>query len=457
MRIRLIGSLILAWWLSGCAMVDSKVLDRHEGFTCDSSAGAYFLPKTTLLVEVTETLDDVDPSAGGTPSATQKRKNYFLSLNYRRIPDQRFGFCLDYLARATSDDVINIKKHKDSNLLGLVSTDSIDKSRYIAQTLIRSAFIVASGDPEFGKGFGRNFADGPKATRTVTVFKGELDPFDPRRTAEINQALKDYGYCLIMPTSTFNRNATNINTYCEQPRQTLHRAGAPDMDYRHKSSDGLVERGQQRGQGGIFYRPRVPHAVHAYIKDNLKVPHWRLAISRVINMENVSPVIAVGVDRTMFARRKTTLVFSEGHLDHVCISKGSELLEASYIPLQIAQSVVALPASIVQVKIDTAKKSTSLLKAEKELLRTQTEHLKFLEDVERNPSTATVPKADDTNKITTKGVAPDEYNRLAANEAYAKRGKADDACPSPDQPALATGLSYQSILAPPSATNPNSN
>ncbi len=447
--------------VAACAMVGSSPLERTGGFQCDSSAGAYFLPKTVLLAEVEQTHSDVTAFKEGDKTTTAKRKDYALKLNFRRVPDNRFGFCLDYLARATSDDIVNIRKYTDTHLLGLVSTDAVDESKYIFQTLIRSAFILASGDPTFGQGFGRSFREGTGTAKTI-VFKGEFDPFDPRRTAEVNQALKDYGFCIDIPGISLNRTQHGQGSYCEHPRIVLDRFGAPDLAYRYKNSEGLVEKGQRRGEGGIFYRPRLPVPIHVYVKDNLKVPHWRLGITRVIEMENISPVVAVGVERTMFAQRRTSLIFSEGHLDNVCIFKGSELLAAAFIPLQIAQSVVQLPASILQVRIDQTKGQSELAKVENELIKTQIQHLKFLDDIAKDPTkTGTLPTYTSTNPNTV--VSANSANKAAEDAAlYTKAAVAgrntaqyyEELCGArgkPDATLPPAGLQFQNVITPASS------
>lgn len=456
MRLQILISVLIGLLTSACAMVESSPLERAEGFRCDSYAGAYFLPKTTLVVEVEEVIITAiayKENADSTP-INKARRDYSLKLNYRRVPDARFGFCLDYLARPTSDDIVNVRKYKESQLLGLVSSDAVDESRFALQTLIRSAFILASGDPTFGSSYGRSFAEGTAGARKVTVFKAELDPFDATRTAEINQALHDYGYCLVMPGFSFNRSEFGINSYCEHPRHLLNRVGAPDVTYRHKSSEDVLEQGRRRGGGGVFYRPRILYPLHVYVKDNAKVPSWRLGISRVIEMENISPLVAVGIDRTMFAQRKTTLTFDEGQLSNVCIYKGSELLAASYIPLQIVQSIVALPTAVIQVKIDQTQNLAALTRAEDELIKTQIAHLKYLSDLEADPTKATPATAVQSNTGTFVSHRGKDDNKAYTTVTSGLTGAADreKTCPTPDatvlDPLLAGGVKYQNILTP---------
>jgi hypothetical protein len=362
--------------VASCAMMETVPIVREDGFQCDSSAGAYFLPKTQLVIDVTK----VKKSGSSQPT-------YQLALKSQHVTDGRFGFCLDYLASPSSTDNVDIKMYPGTHLLGIVSTDAIDQSRYILQTLIRSLFIIASGNPDF-PAYGRDFSF-DKPGDTTTVFKGELDPFDAERTAEINKAIHDFGFCIVLPPYSFTTTAASIDTYCQQPERVLHRVGAPALDYRYRNNDQLVERGHRRGEGGLFYRPRLPYPIQVYLRDNPRVPHWRLGIVRVVQMENVAPVVAVGVERTLFTQRKTTLVFDEGTLTNVCIYKASELNQAVNIPLQIVQSVVDLPTEIVQVKINNTKNQQDLVNAQDRLVQFQKNYITFL----NNPQAQYTPPA----------------------------------------------------------------
>lgn len=352
--------------ISACAMVGSVPLGVTGHGQCASSAGSYYLPKTLLLVTVTETID-----AG--------RKWHDIDVKSRRVPDSRFGFCLDYLARSASDDIVEVKKYKGTHLLGLVSTDALDQSRFVLQTLIRTVFTAISGNPTV-PAYARSLSAQDATTKTRLVLRSEFDPFDARHSAEVNLALKDYGFCLMMEPYTVNPDATTITRYCENPRQELRKAGSVDHgNYRHTRAR-FLNAEPDRQYGSIFYRPRLPYQMQIYLKDNPKVARWRLAVSRAVRLENVAPVLAVRVDRTTFTQRKTTLVFDEGELKNICVYKKSELLALSNIPLQVAQSVVALPTQIAQIRINEADNERALLEAEGELIRAQREMIAFQND-----------------------------------------------------------------------------
>ena len=416
--------------LAACAMVDSEPLMRIEGYQCESGAGAYFLPKTLLQFDVVETTDGADPV-------------YTLKVRKRRVADPRFGFCLDYLAQMTGDDVVTIKKYKDAQILGEVATDAIDESRFILQTLIQTAFVVASGNPKFPAFGNRAFRE----AGNLIVFKAEVDPFDAERTAEVNRALKDFGFCLVLPGVSFVPERQNTDDYCENRLHRIRRDGAPDLSYRHVSSEGLIEQGRRRGEGGVFYRPRLPHPVHVMVRDTPKVQQWRLGIATIVEMENIAPIINVDVDRTYFAQRKTQLKFDEGMLSNVCVYKGSELLAISYIPLQIVQSVAALPGEILKVRINDSNNQTALVNTERELLRVQQEQIAFLKD--ETDITAPTGFGEQKKKPSLLTGDGSEFSQAA----YLKNGNrtTGDACP-PTSVSTEYGLQYEPVLSPIAAT-----
>lgn len=102
------------------------------------------------------------------------------------------------------------------------------------------------------------------------------DPYDAGRVAEINRSLKDFGFCLVLPGLSFSGDVRTTDRYCEAPQHTLRSSGAPDLNYRHTLSEALVKQGPRRGEGGIFYRPRLTQPVHVMIRDK-SVAHSSLS------------------------------------------------------------------------------------------------------------------------------------------------------------------------------------
>jgi hypothetical protein len=404
---------IVSLFLASCSMVGSTALGELGQRGCDSQAGYYFLPKTELLIEVERAKDG---------------NNVFhqIKLHSKRVSDKRFGYCLDYLTNAAADDIVQVRKHPTTAILGLVTTDALDQSSYILKTIVRTIFVGISGDPTFRS---RAFLEtgGDKAV----VFKGQLDPFDPVHSAIVNDALKAFGYCIVLHGGfMFDPALATPESYCDDPKGTLRSQKIKRLQY-HKA--GAASQDTAGNGRGIYYRPRVPHQVQLYMKSNPLLPGgWKLRLARAVEMENVAPIIQVGIDRAAFTQKKTSLIFDEGMLKNVCIYKKSELQEFVSIPLYVAQSVVALPAQIARVRINQTNNQREIIEAEEELIKTQLHHLKVLRG-EADPGSPGNAAHDPNTAVGDENTQPPTRKPLP--EATAK---AFEICPESDPLAVAS-------------------
>ena len=377
--------------LASCGVVESNLIEDHGpyGSSCDSDAGFYYLPKTLIRVEVKRsTALDKSNKATGDPW-------HEISVQRLRVPDKRFAYCLDYLARINSDDIVQIKKYPKTNLLSVVTTDVLDQSRFIIESLIKTLFVGISGNPaySFDTNAQRTFLNNNNGE--ATVFRAEFDPFDPRESSVINHALNDFGFCLVLDNYTFDPDHATINRYCDKPKRVQAASHMETPDYKYSYNDehhtGRSRSATEARQvvRGIFYRPRIPYNYYLFIKKNPKVSGgWQLRSTAPVPMENVAPIVSVGLERALFTQRRTSLVFDEGMLGPVCVFKKSELLEAVQIPLVIVKSIVALPANVIMVRIDQANNKAALVKAQDELIKTQIRAIELERQVQNPTQTA---------------------------------------------------------------------
>lgn len=385
-------------------MLQSELLDeaslgeaRREGRPlCASTAGSYHVSKTYFRLRVDEM-----QSAGGPVSM-------FRYITVQRRPDRDKGYCLDFRASLTSHDKVRIYKTSvgapatietdvrananvavdgtdqyasieaeieqnhagGSDLIQVIATDAIDESAYIAKVLIRTLFVGLSGNSNFSPD--RALTQDPQRRRKLDL---EYDPFDLPQTAQINDALRRLGFCVLVHGVTFERDTDTINGYCDNPKRAIERS--------HRLSAALKvaeEAKVERRVRGVLYRPRLPYTVALYVKDNLKVSGgWRLRATEIVEMENISPVLSIGIERAFAAQRKTMVFFEQGVVKDVCVFKSSELQPLVEVPLEIARSVVALPANIVQVRINSANNDSALLAAEEALIKAQINQMKLLD------------------------------------------------------------------------------
>jgi hypothetical protein len=405
-----LAAVALALLTGGCSMMQSTLPDLDAGaekLGCTSNAGSYYLPKTMLRLGIIKRTIDANPSAvPPTEAGASFELSYLVAL---RRSDSTKPYCLDYLKSITSDDNINIVKYSsrlslvressgafdldkslaklpspygssaldkkriltidtfnaqvDSNLLRYVSTDALDQSSYIAKALIKTLFLGVAGASSGVKSAGLAAAEG----KEQRVAEMDFDPFDPFRTAVINDAIKDFGFCILIEGGTLDPEHGSIQHYCDAPMKAV--TLQPDFNARLEAARSHTEVKDVRG---ILYRPRIPYRVMLFLKQDLGKPRgWTLRKSEVLAMENIAPVIAIQVDRTFFAQRKTALVFDQGTLTNICIYKGSELQKFVEVPLEIVKGVVALPTQIIQLRLINTNNETQLVKMHDAVLRRQ--------------------------------------------------------------------------------------
>lgn len=385
-RWRLAALVVAAAGLAGCAVAGSQFLDDNHGVGCRSaSLGSYALPRSVLQIAVVET------TVGGV------KQRILDGPNVRAVADPRHVYCLDYLASPTSDDIVDVKKTNDG-LLTLVATDIIDKSREIAVTLTRAAFTLATGL--------RTQTLGSDATRSVR-FRYEVDPFDHADMAAMNERLSSLGFCLINPGWSFDPDRAGIDAYCDAPEKTVRHALPKWVAaQRRQGADGrgallpttplAPKVSDARMLSGILYRPRLDHTL--LVLEKRAHRSWDLTRRQPLLLENVSPILSVGVSRAFFSDRITILRFDNGVLGNVCIYKGSELEAAATVPFLVASALVALPATLIQVKINTAQDRERLAELETYLAELQTEMIAALAE-DREPRLGSAPSTGSTGTL----------------------------------------------------------
>jgi hypothetical protein len=386
--------------IGACSVADSLHVDpagmRTASFAssasaplCKTSLGSYSLPKTFLKVVVLRGANDV-PQLG--------------PITEIRRADSSLTFCLDHLADPLADDEIRVIKSSGqvdpsygstgvgvagqftgteagaygSQLLRWVVSNTVDQSEYIAKVLIRTAFIALSGKPDFTPLEQRSGRAGELPNLAIL----EYDPFDLERSASINQRLRPLGFCLVLENFTFDTHRMTVDQYCNEPRVIQTAFGEAYTAY---------QSGPPPRIGGIAYRPRVAYGLSIYQKANSR-GHWRLFKQQKITLENISPVVSIGITRSMFAARRIALMFDMGVLKSMCLVKTSELQSAVQVPYEIAKSLIVLPTQVFEVKIGNVNENISLLQAENGLIQAQQDQLDLLNDQTNKTFTSKTPK-----------------------------------------------------------------
>ena len=364
---------------AGCSVTSSTlVLDHADGAQyfkgCASRLGSYALPRRVLNVVIHREGDDF----------------ILKKLETEAVPDNAHNYCFEHDDNPFAEDAVRVYKNKinlstdtqsdvtettkeTTPYLQLVASKAVDHTAAIIRNFIRAAFIGISNNPDFP---GRA-AVGTGDSTSIVVADHQVDPFNYREMAKLNQSIRRYGFCIVLGRYSFNVNQLDPSSYCDSPSNKAEHNAPP--------SDQAIQEMRWHGPkptSGIFYRPRAPYRVEVYTKhypDHDNDNDWTLALMKTLHMENIMPLIAVGVRRELFAERRTGLIFDDGELLDVCISKGNNIEGATNIVLDVVYGIINLPSATIEATIDDLTNQKKLAEKRTELINAQEEYIKFLE------------------------------------------------------------------------------
>jgi hypothetical protein len=381
-------SLLVALTVGGCAMADSTIVDRHVQYTpgsvvCSSTLGSYALPKSFIHVVIGRS-GNTPPDLVTTLDALPDGK---FNFDIVRRADPALTICLDYLASVFSHDEITVTKQSidlkndgskvddgtsattSRQFLRSVIVNASDRSVQIARNLMQAAFVSLSGNPDFGPAR-KVLLPTDKAAILADL---EFDPFDARDSAEANARLSRLGFCLVLEGFTYDRGSLSVDQYCNSPYRVRDHIPRIAELYAVKSREPIAP-----NTPGVMYRPRQTYMISVYQRNASRGGAWHLSRRVDVDLENLSPVISVGISRAIFARRNAALMFENGVLNTVCIAKTSEIENFVAIPFEISRSLVALPSQIVKVRINRIAQEEQLARVENLYIQTQAALLKTL-------------------------------------------------------------------------------
>lgn len=306
------------------------------GVACVSSLGGYHLPKG--LIKLTASSDGarvtLDPD----------------TIGVALVPDRRYDLCLDYLNSPTSDDMLFVRR-TPNDLLQEVSSDVTDRTPQIAQKLIIAAsnFMIAAARGGAGSG--------GRTERLDLAF----DPFDRKEMASARTALRHFGFCLYIEGHSLPPGTRDVGAWCD--KKDLPHYDDPALQLAQQPLD------PNASLTNILYRANQSFRVVILRKEDPDGGgKWSLYVAKNLDMPNLSPIFGVGVERALFAQRKTTLTFDSGVLTDVRIDKKSELLGFVSIPLVLAQAIVDVPSQIIKFRIGDTNKRAELIDAQGQLI-----------------------------------------------------------------------------------------
>lgn len=353
---------------SGCKVIDTVPVVSETGELCRTAFGSYFLPKSMIPVKVTQVDNAPFQIVVSQPVADA---------------DRRQMFCLDYLASPLADDTMTVIRDQNLGVLVKVGSDNDDKSKDIALTALEIGLIGATGNPNVT----RKASIVTDADTDKTILADFMvDPFDRTRLAEINAVLTGvYGYCVIIEGHTVGNE--NVQSYCNAPfKYGRYVKVSPD--------DALPAMRPDEMSRGILYKPNQTHQMVIFRRrDPQSRTPWQIFQTKRVEMPNISPIFSVGVERSAFVFRKTTLLFDKGVLKDITIEKPSEALSFVEIPLRVVQAVTQIPAEIIKVRVAAINNEKEIAVAQAGLIQTQRA---TAEAVESLRSTGSVAPTDGT-------------------------------------------------------------
>lgn len=363
LRLSLAGALMVAV-LVGCSTLKSaRVGNTPPAKPKHRSGIAYFLPRVRLNVKASlaggggkepakdatqinnivtvvvnnETKPATNAPAGGASAQEKPNPVYQITINEMYEPDPAHLYLLRPQFNALAADTYRVVV--SNGLLTTISSTNADKSGEVIVDLAKigiEAFKLAAGGPP--SMHVKTTAE--KWPREIDV---TFDPTDPVQLREAQQHLLDV---------KLNLAFTNHGRFSF--REGWRRVGG--------MSAGKGEEGN-----GFFYRPLLPYTV------TLSNGSDGSFVSRTVLLPNEAPILSFCPQRAAFVERVTHVALENGTIKEVYFSKPSELSAAVKIPLGILQSIVALPADLIQLKINYHSQNKALIESQQkeiEALRT---------------------------------------------------------------------------------------
>lgn len=307
------GAGVLSIGLAGCAMIETYPTYLTDGSPPIQTGGSYFLAKHHLTVTV-----------AGTASAP------IVNVGIKPSPDRRQLLDTGMRLSPLSDDDITVEINNDG-LLSKITSIADDKTGEIIEAVVKAVYSPLL----------RTAGEGAPPP---TLFEGEFDPFDWQQASDINRLLMSkFRSCV----------EVEVSPGAWSPGCQRHSLSSTSR----KSEDLPVVGELTTPLPGIYYRRPILHRVHIVAGGRTRSLTSQL-------FANASPILRLDLDRTLFVRRETTIVFAQGAPASVHVKKPSEGLALAKLPLTVATAAIDAP-------IEGLTKRQQLLAAETNYLNAQ--------------------------------------------------------------------------------------
>ena len=300
--------------LCACTAVTSK----HTPLSTKTSTGVdYSLPAGILTLRI-HRADLGNSYIAYIPSISQP------SI----VPDPGFTYTLTHDPRFTASD--NLVVHKtDSGLLQKVDLKSNDETGDVIVTAVDLAKSIFLGIPSEAT---------PPATilgiesARVLVFEAQFDPFNQTVLEKVLSAASE---------ATHNANGNSRLSLSARFERSGVAVGAEQI-----AKPTLCT-------ASICYREMATFDL--IIRDGTKE-----VFRQKVGLPDKTRISGFSIERAAFVEKRTILDFSNGVLKQIQVDKPSQAVKLLRIPLDIASAVIAIPAEIIQLKIDTTSDTDKL-------------------------------------------------------------------------------------------------
>ncbi|MFZ1528060.1 MAG: hypothetical protein WAT19_04870 [Ferruginibacter sp.] len=344
--------ILLLGILQGCAVVKTD----YSAAARKNATVYYYLPETVVKIKAVAKVAVVynaDSSLTGSSNLIEES----FTISTEMIADTKDLLTLNYSPNAMMADEIKYAVNS-KGLLETVNISTDDRTAEIFSKLAEAPQIV------LGTSTGAN-----KAPNTIVKIKEYNGDF-AIKASEIAAGIKTIKWNLVII------NEMGVD---EQPRLlsadfTVSTPNAP------ATLPGVVALINDNGTtnseiNGILTRPLKNIELHINsalpgINFNNSQPHY-------VTIADAAKLIVIPVNRTAFVKRTNKIAIQDGLIMSNEINKPSSVEGFVSIPVNVAKSVVSIPAQLVQFKFDNTKKQEELEKAKLSYEKSVQESQKF--------------------------------------------------------------------------------
>lgn len=369
--------------LTSCNAITSRKIGPQMSTLTGASTGIYYLPKALVKIQLMYTDSIVFCALKKNGGAIQENAQVPLALlrtyslvygDTQTIPDRSAGYVIDYDESIWSSDKLVIDITSDG-LLDKINFKAKDQTGEIILKVVEAVIETAKAVISFGPAATPEAKTAAseeekkclkfryKALSPVTALESIFDPQDSDDEERINGDITQ-----IIAAARVAKTYRDLPLKVERPRKSLQVDIISSL-VSDKNTPPTVSAEERQSvssscKEGICYRPAEPF--HFVIKEDDREIHRQ---TRLLPVQN--RIAHIDISRAALVEKITVIDFENGMLKQVDIQKPSEALAIASLPVEILKAIVAIPAELIQLKIDTTDRDQKLIDAQKNLIESQ--------------------------------------------------------------------------------------